>query len=155
MEKISDSATTIYTVISGSFHRHLPQIVLLRQSLERRGIRVLSPRGNHSLNPFDEFVVLDSDPIDHPELLQSSVFAKIRNSSFLVVANFNGYLGNATILEIGYAIAIGIKIFTIEPILDPNIAPYCCLLATIFPGISIELTNANNMSRTEHVQRIL
>lgn len=149
MQKIYNPTTAINTVISGSFRRHFPQIILLKLALENRGIGVLSPQGNHTLNPQDEFVILDSDPIDHPELLQSSVFAKIRSSTFLVVANFNGYLGNATILEIGYAIAIGIKIFTIESVQDPNIAPYCTLLETVFPGINADLANTSNNSRGE------
>lgn len=155
MQKLSNSKTAINTVISGSFRKHLPQIVSLKSALEKRGIGVLSPQGNRSLNPEDEFVILDSDPIDHPELLQSSVFAKIRCSTFLVVANFNGYLGNAAILEIGYAIAIGIRIFTVEPVQDPNIAPYCTLLENVFPKITDELKYACSDSKMEPTQESL
>lgn len=127
------------TVISGSYRKHLNIIVQLKQWLEEEGINVLSPSGDIAMNPDEDFVILDTDPIDHPELLQSSVFAKIRCSTFLVVANPEGYLGNAAILEIGYAIATGIKIFSLEPIDDPNIAPYCSLLSSVFPNINDKL----------------
>lgn len=150
MEKLSNYEAPIQTVISGSFRKHLAQIIGLKMELEKKGIGVLSPQGNHSINPEDEFIILDSDPIENPELLQSSIFAKMRRSTFLVVANFGGYLGNAAILEIGYAIAIGIKIFTIEPVQDPNIAPYCTLLREFFPDILVNL-NEKKPSTTSKV----
>lgn len=136
--KQQSSQTSIETVISGSFRKHLLQIVRLKHLLEENGIRVLSPEGHLATNPDEEFVYLDSDPIKHPELLQSSVFAKIRRSTFIVVANIDGYLGNAAILEIGYAIASGVRVYCVEPVEDPNIAPYCTLLTEIFPNIILE-----------------
>lgn len=135
---MSDTAT-IQTVISGSFRKHLQEIVLLKQLLSNEGIHSLSPEGNFSTNPDEEFVILDSDPVQNPELLQSSIFAKIRKSTFLTVANIDGYLGNAAILEIGYAIALGVKIYTLEPVSDPNIAPYCSDLNELFPSIKEKL----------------
>lgn len=134
----NNSISSIETVISGSFRKHLRQIIQLKHLLEEAGVTVLSPQGSSAINPTEEFIYLDSDPIEHPELLQSSVFAKMRRSTFLVVANIEGYLGKATILEIGYAIALGIKIYTLEPVSDPNIAPYCTAITEVFPSIMIE-----------------
>jgi hypothetical protein len=130
-----DSA--LFTVISGSFRKHLHQIVRLKQELKRLKVVVLSPSGNHAVNPDEEFIVLDSDPVSHPKLLQDSVFTKIRRSTFLVVANIGGYLGRAAVLEIGYAIAHGISIYTVEPVEDPNLNPYCSLLKEVFPEIDL------------------
>lgn len=138
--------TSIETIISGSFRKHLRQIVRLKYLLEENGIKVLSPEGHLAINPDQEFIYLDSDPIHHPELLQSSVFAKIRRSSFIVIANIDGYLGNAAILEIGYAIALGIRVYCIEPVDDPNIAPYCTPLKEIFPSITLESGTGVNSS---------
>ncbi len=137
-ESQCDCGKTLYTVISGSFRKHLSQIVQLKQFLQSQQVMVLSPTGHAAINPKDEFIVLDSDPISNPKLLQDSVFAKIRRSTFLVVANFNGYLGKAAILEIGYAIATGISIYTLEPVDDPNLSPYCRPLSEIFPQISLK-----------------
>lgn len=127
--------TDLFTVISGSFRKHLLQIVALKKILEKHNIGVLSPSGKIAINPHEEFIVLDSDPIDYPKLLQDSVFAKIRRSTFLVVANFDNYLGYAAVLEMGYALAQGIAIYTLETIKDPNLAPYCRLIEEIFPDI--------------------
>ena len=129
----------VQTVISGSFRKHLKPIFLLKKIIEEEGVSVLSPIGSLALNPEDEFVILDTDPIDNPELLQASVFAKMRRSTFLVVANFGGYLGNAAILEIGYAIALGIKILVVAPVLDPNLAPFCHSFTEAFPNATEKL----------------
>lgn len=128
---------TLFTIISGSFRKHLSQIMRLKQLLSKQQVIVLSPHGQAAVNPGDEFIVLDSDPVTHPKLLQDSVFAKIRRSTFLVVANIDGYLGRATILEMGYAIALGITIYTLEPVDDPNLIPYCRLLNEVFPDIHL------------------
>ena len=128
---------TICTVISGSFRKHLKEIMLLKKELENAYVTVLSPTGECAVNPDEEFIILDSYPITHPKLLQDSVFAKIRRSTFLVVANFNGYLGKAAILEIGYAVATGISIYTVAPVEDPNLSPYCQLLSEVFPNLDL------------------
>jgi len=130
---------SIFTVISGSFRKHLPQIARLKRELEQNYITVLSPTGDLAINPDEEFIILNSDPISHPKLLQDSVFAKIRRSTFLSVANVEGYLGKAAILEIGYAIAVGISIYSLEPIEDPNLSPYCKPLQEIFPNFDYSL----------------
>lgn len=53
------------TVISGSYRKHLNIIVQLKQWLEEEGINVLSPSGDIAMNPDEDFVILDTDPIDH------------------------------------------------------------------------------------------
>lgn len=130
-----ESNPTLSTVISGSYRKHLRQIIMLKEELQSCQVKVLSPVGNAAVNPGEEFIVLDSDPISHPKLLQDSVFAKIRRSTFLVVANFDGYLGRAAVLEIGYAIANGLTVYSLEPIDDPNLSPYCRNLDEVFPNI--------------------
>lgn len=131
---IDDSNPTLSTVISGSYRKHLRQIILLKNELQNCQVKVLSPVGNAAINPGEEFIILDSDPITHPKLLQDSVFAKIRRSTFLVVANFDGYLGRAAVLEIGFAIAKGLTVYSLEPIDDPNLSPYCRPLEEVFPS---------------------
>ena len=121
----------IATVISGSYRRHLAGMYALKRVLEHKGIQVLSPVGTDAINPREEFVLLDADPIHDHRTLQDSVFAKIRRSSFLVSFNEDGYVGKASLLEYGYAISIGIPILTLEPAEDPNIRPYTRLLSDV------------------------
>lgn len=134
---LNKDESSIYTVICGSFRKHLSEIALIKKLLEDKGIKVLSPRGIIAKNPDDEFIILESDPINNPKLLQDSVFAKIRCSTFIVIANIDGYIGKAALMEMGYAIAQGIDIYTIEPVDDPNLAPYCKVISDIFPEVSL------------------
>ena len=128
---------SIYAVICGSFRKHLAKIAKLKTFLEKKGIGILSPVGTIGINPEEEFIILDSDPINHQKLLQDSVFAKIRRSTFVVIANFDGYLGKAALMEFGYTIAQGISIYTVEPVTDPNLMPYCKPLAEVFPDLDL------------------
>jgi hypothetical protein len=142
----------IATVISGSYRKHLADMYALKRVLERKGIHVLSPVGDGAINPGEEFVLLDADPIHDHRTLQDSVFAKIRRSSFLVGFNKDGYLGKAALLEFGYAISQGISILTLEPVEDPNIAPYTRLLADVIGHFEISDGNAirDRLRQPEH-----
>jgi len=125
----------ISTVISGSYRKHLTEIYNLKSFLENKGIAVLSPVGSHAINPGAEFVLLDADPIEDERLLQDSVFSKLRRSAFLVVMNKDQYLGKAAIMEIGYALALGMQILTAESVEDPNLKPYTRPLKEVFPDM--------------------
>ena len=142
----------IATVISGSYRRHLPGMYRLKRLLERKGITVLSPFGDGAINPGEEFVLLDADPIHDHRTLQDSVFAKIRRSSFLTSFNEGGYLGKAALLEYGYAISIGIPILTLEPAEDPNIRPYTRLLSDVIGPFELKDGNAlrHRLRQPEH-----
>ncbi len=126
------TSSSLRTVISGSYRRHLHELYQLKQQLESAGVDVLSPIGSCAVNPKEEFVFLDADPIQDKRLLQDSVFGKIRTSAFLTLANFNGYIGNAALLEVGYALAFGLQILSVEPVEDPNIHLYTRPLYEVF-----------------------
>jgi hypothetical protein len=127
--------TDMSTVIIGSFRKHFHEIIELRKELEKLEIAVLSPKDCIITNPYDEFVIFESDSTSDAKLLQDAVFTKIKYSTFVVLANFNDYIGRAATLEIGYAIAHGISIFTLNPVKDVHLKPYCRLLSEIFPSL--------------------
>ncbi|BBD70929.1 hypothetical protein NIES4072_72950 [Nostoc commune NIES-4072] len=127
-------ASGLKTVISGSYRKHLREISLLKDFLITEGIEVLAPVSCTAINVDDEFIILDSDPLKDPRILQDSIFGKMRQSSFHVILNKNGYLGNAAVLELGYAIALGLQILTLEEVIDPNISVYCRRFIQVFPN---------------------
>lgn len=126
----------LYTVIIGSFRKHFREIIELRKKLEKLQIKVLSPKDCTIINPDDEFVIFQSDATSDQKFLQDAVFSKIRYSSFVILANFNDYIGRAATLEMGYAIANGISILTLRPVKDIHLKPYCRLLTDVFPILS-------------------
>ncbi|OXM87234.1 hypothetical protein [Paenibacillus rigui] len=124
---------TLKTVISGSYRKHFNQMLEVKTFLEQEGIHVLAPVSHGIVNPGEEFIILDEDPIEDPRTLQDSIFAKIRASSFLVIANIDDYIGKAAVLEMGYAAAMGLQILSVEKVSDPNLAGYCRLMEDVFP----------------------
>ncbi|MDR6226254.1 nucleoside 2-deoxyribosyltransferase [Desmospora profundinema] len=84
------------------------------------------------MNPGEVFIRLENDPEVDARTVQDAIFTHIRNSTFVTVANVDGYLGKA--FEMGYAAAYGIRILTIEPVEDPNLAGYTQRLDAVFPS---------------------
>jgi len=125
---------SVQTVISGSYQKHFNEMIELKRFLHQEGISVLAPVSSGVVNPGQEFILLDEDPIHDPRTLQDSILAKIRASSFLVLANVDGYIGKAATFEMGYAVSQGIQILTLEPVEDPNLAGYCRPLREVFPA---------------------
>ncbi|WP_204327980.1 hypothetical protein [Streptomyces aureoverticillatus] len=122
------------TVISGSYGKHFDKMLEVKNFLQGHGIVVQAPVSEGIVDGTqDTFILLDEDPVEDPRTLQDSVFAKIRNSTFIVVANVDGYIGKAAVLEMGYAVALGIQILTLEPVEDPNLGVYTRPLAEVFP----------------------
>jgi hypothetical protein len=122
------------TVISGSYGKHFEQMLQIKKFLENQQVIVQAPVSEQIVPGTDEFILLDADPVGDPRILQDSIFAKIRMSSFLTVANIDGYLGRAAVLEVGYAVAMGINVLTVEPIDDPNLGVYTRTIASVFPA---------------------
>lgn len=116
-------------VIIGSYGKHFSQILELRDHLINQETEVLVPTGSKVINPGSDFLMLETDPEDaDPKSIQDSVFEKIKEADYIVLANVDGYIGRTAAFEMGYAIALGLPIYTLEPVTDPNIAGYCSLL---------------------------
>lgn len=134
--RIPTEEASSYTVIIGSFRKHFREIIELKKELERLQIKVLSPKDCTIINPDDDFVIFQSDATSDQKFLQDAVFSKIKYSTFVILANFNDYIGRAATLEMGYAIAHGISILTLKPVKDIHLKPYCRLLTDVFPILS-------------------
>ena len=129
---------SVKTVLSGSYRKYFNEMVQIKKYLENKGVDVLAPICNEALTPNDEFVLLLQDFVKHPRILQDSIFAKIRNSSFLVLCNFDGYIGNAAVFEMGYAASLGIQILSINEVVDPNLAAYCQPMNSVFNDFNVK-----------------
>ncbi len=150
-------SSQLNAVIGGSYRKHLDLLFQIKTFLQEKRITVLSPVGSTALNPTEEFLILDDDPIHDPRILQDSIFAKMRMSSFYVLANEGGYIGNAAAIEIGYAISLGIQVLVLHSVVDPNIAPYVRSLYDVFPDAREYLGETqdpvNGLTRASKAQR--
>ena len=110
--------------ISGSFQKALDDIRQDIESFEEVGCVVLSPRMFKSHSNKDGFVVLDSDGGRRPAAIHGRHLTSIDKSVLLWVRNPGGYVGLSTSLEIGYAHAIGVPVFSSEPAADESLNRY-------------------------------
>lgn len=108
----------INCTVSGSFNKHLNSIFDKVKELEKNGIVVLSPKTNPAARKTDDFVYLEGD-IGSPREIELMHLNAISRSDFLYVVNPEGHVGKSTLLEIGYALSKGIKIFSSDKITDP------------------------------------
>lgn len=154
---MSTNSNALQTIISGSYRKHFDEMLALKRALVTESVLVTAPVSDIVVNVGEEFALLDEDPIEDPRALQDSIFAMIRRSSFLVLANVHGYLGTAATMEVGYAIAQGLQILTLEPMNDPNIAGYTRTLSEVFPQIrsrfEAELQVVRELTHNEAIVR--
>ncbi len=100
--------------ISGSFRRFLPQISAKMKECAEQGVVVLSPRSSEATREDAGFIFLRGERGD-PKGIESSHLQAIRKSDFLYVVNPGGYIGPSATMEIGYALALSVPIFSLEP----------------------------------------
>jgi hypothetical protein len=105
-------------VISGSFRRHYDAIKTTIKSFEKLDIKVLSPKNSEIVNPGEEVAVLATDDTKNPETLERRHLDAIQKADALYVCNPEGYLGASSILELGWANALGKPIFSSEQAAD-------------------------------------
>lgn len=104
-------------VIIGSFRKHLVEIGQVTGLMGSQGIDVLSPISAVGLNPYDSFVVLQTDdPTQSPYDLQFAVLMKIFRTSLVYLVNPGGYVGLSAAGEVGYAALTDKPVLLHEPL---------------------------------------
>jgi len=103
-----------HVTISGSFRKHLEHILKIRKQLVEKGTEVLSPRFIEPKNPGEEFVVFGGEEGMSPLELERHHLHSIKESDTLIVCDPEGYVVASTLIEIGYAQALGKRIIFVE-----------------------------------------
>jgi NTP pyrophosphatase (non-canonical NTP hydrolase) len=116
-----DTETAISVVISGSFRKHYDAICRAIKEFEGIDVRVVSPRHSKVINPGDDFAVLEADETTCAETLEQQHLNAIRQADALYLCNPGGYLGLASAMEVGWAIALGKPVFSQESCVDTSL----------------------------------
>jgi NTP pyrophosphatase (non-canonical NTP hydrolase) len=103
--------------VSGSFRKHWNEIDAARNELHALEAAVLSPLNGPPLLEREGFTFLRADA-GSPAELELRHLSAIRKSDLLYIVNPGGYLGSSVALEIGYALAWDIPIWSSEPFAD-------------------------------------
>lgn len=117
-------------VISGSFRRYFDGISETGRAFEALGIDVLSPKASKVINPGEEFAVLETDDTDDPKTLEQRHLDAIAVADALYLYDPDGYIGDSSKMELGWAIALGKPVFCKELVADSTLKFFCGTVAT-------------------------
>lgn len=98
--------------VSGSFRRHMAEV---RDDVERwrhRGVQVLSPEDPQIVDAIGDFVFVASDRHRSIRLTEDRHLDAIRHSDFLWLVCPDGYVGPSASLELGFALAFSVPVFS-------------------------------------------
>jgi len=110
--------------VSGSFNRHLDGIADAVVKLCALGVRVLSPGDLRIVDCDGPFLFVISDKSRDVRTVQDDTFKAIAESDFLLIASPDGYVGRSTSMAIGFAISVGIPVYSTARIHDRTLREY-------------------------------
>lgn len=117
-------------VISGSFRRHFGGISEAVRVFESLEMDVLSPKASKVINPGEEFAILETDDTSDPQTLEQRHLDAITKADALYLYDPDGYIGDSSKMEIGWANALGKPIFCKKLVDDSTLKFYCGKIAT-------------------------
>lgn len=131
----------IKATVSGSFTRHLVEIQRAVAELTEHGVRILSPEQPTIVETVDGFVFVASDRHRSVKLVQDRHLASIAHSDFLWLEDSDGYVGQSAALEIGFAIGLGIPIYSRSLPIDLTMRQYVQRVPNIATAVSLASAN--------------
>lgn len=107
-----DHGRPLFVTVSGSFRRHLPAIQDAVQTLRDQGVFVLSPGDPRIAGSFGEFLFVRSDVRRSIKGVQNRHLESISRSDFLWLVCPDGYVGQSAAMEIGFAVAARVPVYS-------------------------------------------
>ena len=117
-------------VISGSFRRYFDGINETVKAFESLGVDVLSPKASKVINPGEEFAILETDDTSDPQTLEQRHLDAITAADALYLYDPDGYIGDSSKMELGWANALGKPVFCKELVADSTLKFFCGTVAT-------------------------
>lgn len=117
--------------VSGSFHRHMEAITSAVHELASKSVRVLSPADPRVVAQQGEFLFVASDRLRSVRLVQDRHLESIRAADFLWLICPDGYVGQSAAMELGFAAAEGIPIFSTHAPGDLTLREYVTVVPTL------------------------
>jgi HPt (histidine-containing phosphotransfer) domain-containing protein len=118
------TAQMLLATVSGSFHRHMSAIADAVGNLTDLGVHVLSPADPRIVAAHHDFYFVASDRTRSVRLVQDRHLESIAASAFLWLVNPDGYVGQSASMEIGYAVARGVGVYSMSAPSDLTLQQY-------------------------------
>jgi hypothetical protein len=134
MGKESFKHHVVKATLSGSFHRDPEGLARRYEELVRTQCQVLSPRSLTFEDSSATFVrhKVEQDPV---KIVEDHHLQAIALSDFLWVHAPKGYIGLSAALEIGYATAKGIAVFSSDDVADETLKQYVRIVPSVYAAI--------------------
>ena len=142
-------------VLSGSFRRDVEGLRLVHQELQDLGCVVLSPRHVQPATEVDGFVFMKGEETETPNRIELRHLEAIEKAAFMWLHAPEGYVGLSASLEVGFAHAQGVPVFSRDPVQDPTLScfvkqvdsPSAALAATVGGQMPIPASNLPALQR--------
>jgi hypothetical protein len=110
--------------VSGSFRLHIHAITRAVYELTDLGVRVVSPADPRVVEDFGTFRFVASDQFRSIKLVQDRHLDSIRSSDFVWLVAPDGYVGQSASMEIGFAAAHNVPVFSADAVIDLTLREY-------------------------------
>ncbi len=117
-------------VISGTYRKDNEGLKLVYAELQDLGCRVLSPTSVQVTSEVDGFVFMEGEQRELPESIELRHLNAIQEAQFVWLHAPEGYVGLSAALEVGFAHAIGIPVYSRTNVSDPILATFVARVAS-------------------------
>jgi hypothetical protein len=128
--------------VSGSFRRAMDVVQDVVEQFSDLGVLVLSPADPRIVDQFGDFVFVASDRVRRLRTVQERHLAAIGASDFLWLVAPEGYVGQSAAMEIGYAAARAIPIYSDQVPTDLTLRQWVTVVSG--PREALRLASASN-----------
>lgn len=111
--------TELSVVICGSYHRGKEELIQARRSLAEAGARVLSPLDLDFVDERDGFLFAAHEVDEQPGDIEERHLGAMRIADFVWLHAPDGYIGTSAAVELGFAYAQGLTVYSTEPPEEP------------------------------------
>jgi NTP pyrophosphatase (non-canonical NTP hydrolase) len=123
-QPLSDPLPLLRAVLSGSYRKDLAGLKSNYEELLDIGCRVLSPSNVTVVSESDGFVYMQGEEAESPDVIEGRHLDSIQQSDFVWLHAPDGYVGPTASLEIGFANALGVPVFSKERVKDSVIQSF-------------------------------
>jgi NTP pyrophosphatase (non-canonical NTP hydrolase) len=117
-------------VISGSYRRDSEGLRSIFDRLVALGCEIVSPQSVDFVTERDGFVLRQSEIDEEPHSIEEMHLDAIRGADFVWLHASEGYVGPSASLELGFAVALGIPVFSATTLADPVAHSYVSLVSS-------------------------
>lgn len=121
--------------VSGSFHRHLHAIESAVATLRDLNVCVLSPEDPRVVDAEGPFLFVASDRYRAVRLVQDRHLAAISRSDLVWLECPDAYVGSSAALEVGFAVGVGVPVYSTHSPADLTIQEYVRVVANITEAV--------------------